>query len=199
MKTHLTLALLAAAGSLVGALLGQLGGDPAGPARAGTALRLDTEGLVAHSEWIVEGRVRSRRTVERLDGSLDTEYELDVAREFLADEDRTLRLPGGVRPDGSGLVVPGLPRLEVGEDVLLFLGELEAGRRLTVGLAQGRYTLLVDRQGVRRAVRAGASITGRAPEAGVRGAESAPYAELVAEIEAAVNARRAREGRDDGR
>ncbi|MEO0651923.1 MAG: hypothetical protein AAFZ65_14705, partial [Planctomycetota bacterium] len=182
MKTLPTLSLLGAAGALIGALAGALHSEPAATPQAGTALRLDTQGLVAHSEWIVEGQVLSRRTVERLDGSLDTEYRLDVSREFLADEGAsdTFRLPGGQRADGSGLIVPGLPRLQVGEEALLFLGDVEAGRRLTAGLAQGRYTLMVDRHGVRRAVRAGASMVGQVPEATVRGAESTPYAALVA-------------------
>lgn len=182
-------ALLAAASGLVGGLL--LGHtEPA--AEAGTALRLDTPGLVERAERIVEGRVLDATTVERQDGSLDTEYRLQVERSFLGAQpgELSVRLPGGTRSDGSGLVLPGLPRLIPGEDVLLFLGAEEHGRALPVGLSQGRYTLLTDRDGVRRAVTSGAAtlVTGsRRGEGRLSVARS--YAELAAEVEAAVNAR----------
>ena len=67
MRTLPVLSLLGAAGALLGALLGAVHPEEAPAPQAGTALRLDTEGLVAHSAWIVEGRVLSRRTVERLE------------------------------------------------------------------------------------------------------------------------------------
>lgn len=203
MWIHRSSSLLAAASVCLGLTVGVVVGYERPEVDAGVALRLDTEGLVARSERIVEGRVRSRRTVERLDGSLDTEYRLDLARTFLGEPSTstTVRIPGGVRADGSGLLIAGLPRLELGEEVLLFLGAEEAGRCLTVGLAQGRLTLLTDRHGVRRAVRSGGAtaLVGRAGSSGVRGGESRAYAELVAEIEAAVNARTAFPGGGDGR
>lgn len=186
-------ALIPALGVLAGLALGPLLGRVEPSVDAGVALRLETEGLVERSERVVEGRVLSRRTVERADGSLDTEYRIGVARTFLGPvaAEQTVRLPGGVREDGSGLLVAGIPQLAPGEDALLFLGERDQreGRCLPVGLAQGRYTLLTDRDGVRRAVRSGVAtaMTARARVAGLRTAESRPYAELVAEVEAAVN------------
>lgn len=199
LSTLAVVALACAAGLALGAVT-----DHAEPrAEAGTAVRLDTAGMVDRSAWVVEGRVTQRRTVERLDGSLDTEYTLAVTQEFLGGGDGrdSLRLPGGTRADGSGMVVPGVPRLEVGEEVVLFLTEEASDRSLTVGLGQGRYTLLVDRDGVRRALRSGSrtALLGRDDADGTRGNESVPYAELIAEIEAAVNARASRGGASDVR
>jgi hypothetical protein len=167
------------------------------PASAGTALRLDTAGLVANADLIVEGRVLHRRAVVDARGRIATEYVLDVARTFWgADEPlRVVRLPGGVLPDGRGLALPGMPRLAAGEDVLLFLagaGEL----RMPVGLAQGKYRVYVDRGGMKRVRREHAGLalaSGNASE--VDDAEPyalATYAELTAEIEAALSAKRAR-------
>lgn len=120
---------------------------PARPVDAGTALRLDVDGLVGHSELIVEARVLSATTVEPAGGVLSTEFLLEVRRTFKGDDlaYRTVRLPGGVRADGSGLLIPGMPRVVPGEDVLLFLGpEAPAARgafRVPTGLAQGKLAL----------------------------------------------------------
>jgi hypothetical protein len=168
---------------------------PAAPVakQAATVLQLDTAALVERAAVILAGRVRSAQPVERADGSLDTEFELDVERTWLGDGEPSgrFRWPGGLRSDGSGLLLPGLPRLEVGEEVLLFLTSAESQRRLPVGLGQGRYALLTDRQGVRRAVRDASSLhlLGSGGPAAVRGVESLPFAQLAAEIEAALAAR----------
>jgi hypothetical protein len=202
MQSIRLISLIPALGVLAGLALGPLLGRVEPRVDAGVALRLETDGLVERAERVVEGRVLSSRAVERADGSLDTEYRIAVARTFRgpAATEQTVRLPGGVREDGSGLLVAGIPRLELGEDVLLFLGQREQGqgRCLPVGLAQGRYTLLTDRDGIRRAVRSGVAtaMAARARVAGLRTAESRPYADLAAEIEAAVNRLQAHEARN---
>ncbi|QDU68674.1 hypothetical protein [Engelhardtia mirabilis] len=165
-----------------------------GTTDAATVLRLDIQDLVDRSDWVVEGRVVERRTVERTDGGIDTEITVDLARDYLGEGvgQRSFLLPGGQRSDGSGMIVPGLPGLAQGEEVLLFLTEGGPdGRRLPVGLTQGKYSLLTDRNGVRRALRDGDAtrlLGGRSADFGL---ESRPYAELSAEVEAAVNHRRA--------
>lgn len=174
---------------------------PASPVDAGTALRLDVDGLVDHSALIVEARVLAANAVEPAGGVLSTELLLEVRRTFKGDDltYRTVRLPGGVRADGSGLLIPGMPRLAAGEDVLLFLGpEAPAARgafRMPTGLAQGklalrtladgRRELIGDLTGLRLAGEDGRAVEGRQV---VR-----DYAWCVARIEAALARERAAE------
>ncbi len=56
-------------------------------------------------------------------GLIETEYLMSVDRTLWGADlgMRTVRLPGGVLPDGRGMMIPGMPRIAVGEDVLLFL------------------------------------------------------------------------------
>ena len=185
-------ALLLAASATVGWFAASGAQGP----RAATVQRLDVDGLVERADWVVEGRVVGRRLIERPDGGLDTEFTLDTTRDFLGGDlgDRTFRLPGGIRADGSGLAIPGLPEIAVGEEVLLTLTPAGFdGRRLPVGLSQGKFSLLTDRDGVRRAVRTGDALG--LLGGGTFGASAVPYAALAAELEAACNHRRATEGR----
>jgi hypothetical protein len=180
---------------------------PFRPVDAGTALRLDVDGLVQHSELVVEARVLSAVTVEPAGGILSTEFLLEVRRTFKGQDlaYRTVRLPGGVRADGSGLLIPGMPHVVPGEDVLLFLGpEAPAARgafRMPTGLAQGklalhtlpdgRRELVGDLTGLRLAGADGKTVAGREV---VR-----DYAWCVARIEAALARENASETAEVGR
>lgn len=192
-------ALLAAA-SVAGLLLGPW--TP--PAAAGTAVRLDVPGLVEEAELVFEGRVLAARALQGGGGIIQTEYVVEVAHTWLGDDlpARTFRLPGGVLPSGRGLVLPGMPRVEVGEHVLLFLSpESQHGFRMTVGLAQGKLRVVEDAEGRRALVRDGADLnlldpaTGRVSPA----AEAArrDYERVVEEVRAAVADRRERELRGE--
>ncbi len=163
--------------------------------RAGTALRMDVPDLVEAADLVVEGRVLAARAVETASGLVETEYELLVDRTFRGAPvaTRTLRLPGGVLDDGRGMVLAGVPRLLEGEDALLFLSAPGSrGVRMPVGLAQGRYRVLTRLDGSRVAVRDQADLglvdpaTGRL--LGEGGAHVRDYADLVAEIQAAMGA-----------
>lgn len=168
---------------------------------AGTAVRMDVTGLVRNANLIVEARVLSRRTVET-PGRLETEYLLEVARTFEGEDQplRAIRMPGGVRPDGSGMVLAGMPRLESGESVLLFLSQQgETGIRMPVGLAQGKYHVRVTESGEKLLERSTAGLslvneTTGGPVPGT-GREVRTYASVVAEIEAALARKRAEEAR----
>ena len=52
---------------------------------AGTALKVNLEGLVDRSEVVIEGRVK-RATSRPAPGRIETEYEVEVARTFLGEE-----------------------------------------------------------------------------------------------------------------
>jgi len=182
------------------AFLAPLGLRSARPLEAGTAVRMDVPELVAGSELIVDAQVLSARAIETAPARIETEYVLAVGRTLLGAHvpQRSVRLPGGVLPDGRGLVLSGVPRLLVGERVLLFLSQPGAdGMRMPVGLAQGKLRVQADARGALwlergqsslRLIEAGSNAPARADE-GVRVA----YSSFIERIEAAVAKRAARE------
>ncbi len=167
---------------------------------AGTAIRLDVEGLVEHAALVLEGRVRSAQVLVALNGMIETEYLLDVDRTFEGTDrlTQTMRLPGGVLPSGKGLILPGMPSLVPGEDVILFLTDAsQAGLRMPVGLAQGKFRVETSLTGEKRLSRRQGSLSMVDPGTGqmLEGASHQiyDYAATVAEIHAAVAAQ------EDGR
>lgn len=157
-------------------------------ASAGTALRLDVAGLVHASELVLEGRVLAAEPHEA-DGLLVTEFLLQVERTHKGPHEatRAVRLPGGLRADGSGLLIPGLAAPSPGQEVLLFLGpEGRAGARLPTGLAQGTFTLERLPDGSKRLARDARALELFDGEGFTRGERTRhAYAELLAAIEAA--------------
>ncbi len=162
---------------------------PAPVIEAGTAVLLDVPDLARNSELIVEARVLSARPVEPPGELLQTEYLLEVSRTLAGMHEpyRLVRLPGGVREDQSGLLIPGLPRLEEGEEVLLFLTvESRNGMRMPVGLGQGKFGVQRLANGEKRLVRDTGSteLLGSGGTGVRRGQRSVlDYAGVLAEIE----------------
>lgn len=161
---------------------------------AGTAIRMDVESLVETADLVLEGRVLATRCVEDSLGQIVTDCEVEVDRTFSGEhrERRTLRLPGGVLESGRGLMIPGLPSLRAGEDVILALSEAgKTGVRLPTGLNQGKFRIVTGSNGLPQAIRGGVGgallDADGVEEAGA--AESMSYAELVARLEAAANAK----------
>ncbi len=192
-----------AACSLVPWLLGAaLGGRfVALETRAGSALRLDLAGLVDGAELAFEGRVLATNVELDLHGRPCTRATLLVSRAFQGDGVGAVdvRLPGGVLPSGDGLLIPGMPSLVAGEEVVLFLSrESGAGLRVPVGLAQGKFRLVRDAAGGRTLVRDGADLAlldARSGELSHADAQASyDYAAFVAEVLAAVGARRGAPG-----
>jgi len=173
---------------------------------AGTVPRLEIEDLARQCDQALEARVQHVRVLEVGPKRIETEITLAVSKRYwgLSGRELILRIPGGVLPDGRGLVLPGLPRFIEGEELLLFLSaESRAGTRVPVGLAQGRFR--IER-------RAGAAkvlvrdqdelefydpLTRRTSSAEPRALFD--YGAVVARIEAAVQERRQREARGGGR
>jgi len=178
-------------------------------AEAATVVELDLAGLVERAELVLEARVESAVAEVDARGRIETRVTLATARTFLGESKarHTIRVPGGVLPDGRGLVIPGLPRLAVDDEAVLFLTkESRAGLRLPVGLAQGRFALERAADGTKRLVRDHAELEyvdaqGRARPARPErsGREVLDYARTASEIETLVAARRDREQRGEGR
>ena len=172
---------------------------------AGTAVRLEIEGLVDRADLVFEARVLSARTYSTSDGRIETEYVAFVRGQPFWGEPagtRTFRLPGGFLPDGSGLLLPGMPAVSAGDDAIFFLAaEGPTGLRMPVGLAQGKMDVFVDAQGYRGLSRSQSGlalldpITGQVQEANPRALFD--YQETVVRIRAAAQARRVREAREE--
>ncbi len=170
------------------------------PAEAGTTVRMDVPQMVERSDLILEGRVLSARALEA-QGRVETEYLIAVERTF-AGEDvafRTVRFPGGVLEDGSGTILAGMPRIQTGEDVLLFLSQrAPRGIRMPVGLSQGKFRLQTLKDGTKRLIQRGEDMTLADPATGKLSHSPSlrvrDYAEVVAQIQTTL-ARIARERR----
>jgi hypothetical protein len=170
------------------------------PLAAGTAIRLDVAGLVDRAALVIEGRVVGARACLGPAKRIDTEYTIAVEHTFSGQHlpTRTVRLPGGVLPDGRGMVVPGIAQLSVGSDVLLFLTAADAtNMRMPVGLAQGELAVVLDASGKKRIARdpSGLSLVDARTGASAEAAEKSflDYTATVAEIEVRAEAKRARE------
>ena len=119
---------------------------PLATADAGTALSLDVPDLAERADLIVEGHVLDARSEVTEGGLIVTAWDVSVERLFHGDAPSvvTLRLPGGV-VGSIGMVIPGMPEMAPGEDVLLFVTEeSHAGFRMPIGLGQGKYRIVTD-------------------------------------------------------
>ncbi|MAF67555.1 MAG: hypothetical protein CMJ84_18105 [Planctomycetes bacterium] len=166
---------------------------------AGTAVHMDITELVDQSDLVLEGRVIDRNVRQDSRGRIETTYRIAVERTFWGPDQilRRVRIPGGVLPDGRGLLLPGMPGIDKGEDVLLFLSRAGAtGIRVPVGLAQGKFRVLTSLDGSRRLVRDQGELSLVDPTSGtIHEAERRAYfgySETVAAIHAAAALRKAR-------
>jgi hypothetical protein len=157
-----------------------------------TVLKMNVADLAARCDLAVEARITSASASLDASGRIGTDYALEIARTFAGAPAarRTIRIPGGVLPDGRGLVIPGMPVLSVGETAILFLSaENQRGERLPIGLAQGRLRILTAPDGTRSLASdlAGLELVdagGRALPQPVPSAGVLPYAATVQRIEA---------------
>lgn len=161
---------------------------------AGTVRRFGLADLAERADLAFEARVLDTRVLLVAPGRIETEYTLRVDRAHVGDACplRVVRLPGGVLPDGSGLVIAGMPRFEIGSDVLVFLsGESTRGTRMPIGLAQGALRITHQPDGSKRLVgsSAGLELVGDAPTAVP--APGIDYVSALAEIASGIAARTA--------
>lgn len=198
--------LFAVLGLVCGLAVTTLWTGSSSPSRAGTALALSLEDVFDRADLVVEGEVIGRSAGVTPTGSIYTDWTIASHKTHWGAHapERTIRLPGGVLPSGRGMVIPGMPRLTVGEEVLLFVGAASGeGLRMTVGLAQGKYRIVTGPAGMRAAVRATDHLTTLAGEGASRGARPTvfDYADLSARLEAARARRECRtfEAEETGR
>ncbi len=162
--------------------------------QAGTAVQMELAEVVEHADLILEGHVLSAQSM-RSEGMIETEFLLQVEHTFLGEDEaaRVIRMPGGVLPDGSGMLLAGMPQLHEGEDVLLFLSSPgDTGIRVPVGLAQGKYSIHVNASGVKELVNDQSGITLVSSSGALTSGEGRnlhSYAQVISEVEAALAAR----------
>ncbi|MCB1054856.1 MAG: fibronectin type III domain-containing protein [Acidobacteria bacterium] len=149
---YLALSLYRLAATLIAALLLSLPGPP--PAAALSYVPMTDAALADQSPLILEGVVEEVSPGEA-PGRPSTELRVTIDRVLkgrLAASEVLVRMPGGIRPDGSGLILEGAPRFVAGEPVLLFLTPGPADAFALVQFSLGVFRR-VDLGGERLAVR----------------------------------------------
>lgn len=195
--------LLALAGIVLGSALLACFLSASPSVEAGTARRMDIPAMVSRADLVIEGRVLSVQVSQAQNGVIESEYLIRVDRTLYGEDLalRVVRMPGGVLPDGRGMILAGMPQLLRGEDVILFLSRSNpGGLRMPIGLAQGKFGVSRDLRGNRFLVRDqnGLELVGNAGQKPVQAAPLAirAYADALAEIQAAVVVRRAQDAQE---
>ncbi|MCK6447676.1 MAG: hypothetical protein L6Q99_14890 [Planctomycetes bacterium] len=198
MRTFLPIALVGAL-FLVVAGLGAAFRDVS----ASTVEKLDLAGLFDRSEHVVHGRIAKTSVRLGAHGRPETTVELELTTAFWGGAQTSLvfTLPGGALSDGREMVIPGLPKLAVGEEVLLFLSrESKRGLRLPIGLAQGKFQIVRDEHGPAVLVRGASELevldpaTKKSEKLETRA--TLDWQATVRELERLANVRREREARE---
>lgn len=123
---------------------------------ATTARELNREDMVRESELVVIGRVVDSKSVW-IDRDLITLATIEVSETLKGPAARrvTVTLPGGVdanRKFPVAMTWPGAPRLEVREELVVFLDS--AGGSYTIaGFSQGKYSISTDAKGRKKVSR----------------------------------------------
>ena len=114
-----------------------------------TMLRLNTEQLTKKSKEIIQGKVVKKQSEWNQDRTrINTMITIKVDRSIkgrLGKEEVVIRQPGGVVGD-VGLKVTGFPDFQEDEEVLVFLRKGEKSFRKVVGLTQGKFRIITDKE-----------------------------------------------------
>lgn len=110
-------------------------------ASATTVLQVDVETMTQTSEWVMRATVAAVQPVDlRAEGKgIFTDVTLNVREVYRGEQvpaTYVLRLLGGRGIDGTSLWIPGMPKFQAGEDVVLFLEKTSTGH-IPCGLGQG--------------------------------------------------------------
>lgn len=112
------------------------------PAAATTYVPVADRALLAEAAAVVEARVLSVESAPVAGRWPATDYLVEVDKLVAGDipgRNLIVRLPGGTRPDGSGVELYGIPRFGVGEEVFLFLQPGDDGTFRVVHLMLGAF------------------------------------------------------------
>ncbi len=120
-------------------------------ASATTVLQVDVETMTETSDWVVRASVASVQAVDlRAEGQgIFTDVTLTVREVYRGEQvpaTYVLRLLGGRGVDGTSLWIPGMPKFQQGEDVVLFLEKTLTGH-IPCGLGQGVWRVAPGAQG----------------------------------------------------
>jgi hypothetical protein len=115
-------------------------------------------------------------------------FRVDRAVKGVSGRTVTVRMSGASSDPGSADAHSPVPIFSRGEEVVLFLyGESSLGLSAPVGLGQGRFEVITDKQGVKRAINAaGNENLTRGQGRGVRQADLADPRTLLDEVERMV-------------
>lgn len=114
-----------------------------GSVLAATAVKLDMPTLVERSDIIVVAEVTELESELESDGRVYTtiSFRTDQVLKGQPGKEFELRLIGG-RADGVATAVPGMPDFDAGEEVFLFLTNVDEIPVIT-GLSQGKFRVVV--------------------------------------------------------
>jgi len=139
---------MAAAAAVVFLLLAVAASAP--NAQATQVRRLNLEEMIDRAGRIVVGRCESVQVTEHPGIGTVTTINLMVEQTLKGEEERlvTVRMPGGELPGRWRSEIAGMPRFREGEELVLFLyPESEAGLTSPVGLGQGKFLTVRDKNG----------------------------------------------------
>lgn len=117
------------------------------PAFATSVLRMNLAELTEKAEVIVHARCVRKQARRSPHGEIVTDITLEVFEGVKGEVGRTFEFTvyGGVLPE-RGSAIAGAPTYKTGEELLVFLGPVNArGQRMVIGLAQGKYTIRRER------------------------------------------------------
>lgn len=119
----------------------------AGALRATVVERLAFADLIKYGDVIIEGKVVKSEAVRDRRGAIATTITMEVTKSLRgapASGNFEFTIPGG-ELDGMGLVIAGVPKFNINDEMILFLaGESPRGTRFPVGLGQGKFNIQRD-------------------------------------------------------
>lgn len=124
------------------------------PARATQVRLVNLEEMTSRAERIFSGRCLAVEVAHDFElGNDVTVATFEGHRTVKGSADRTVTIRMGVGDSTRGGGTPGVPSFHAGDEVVLFLyGPSQAGLTSPVGLGQGRFRVVEDKQGRRIAV-----------------------------------------------
>jgi hypothetical protein len=117
-------------------------------AEGATYRRMSLDALVQGSDYVIYGRVfESRAQWDTATATIWTRTELLVLDGPKGQAGMTMAVtePGGTI-NGRGVLYPGTPQFETGQEVVLFLYRAPGNRLRVTGLLQGVYEVITDQQ-----------------------------------------------------